>query len=126
MKKKRPRICMNSKITSIHTYNINYYSQVALDEKSKGKQSVCHTVALPFTLKLILKQKKNYGNSNILPCKNRPNLQKNPLERNQNPSRYYYNSTTNLKIQHKPKISSFKNPHIVIYRKVGTSKSIVI
>jgi hypothetical protein len=26
---------------------------------------VCHDVALPFTLKIILKQKKNYGNSNI-------------------------------------------------------------
>jgi hypothetical protein len=41
---------------------------------SKG---VCHTVALPlFTLKHILRQKKNYGNSNISPsCKNRPNLQ---------------------------------------------------
>jgi hypothetical protein len=42
------------------------------------------------------------------------NLQKNnPLKRNQNPSRYYDNSIiTNLKFQHKPKISSFKNPHI--------------
>jgi hypothetical protein len=26
-------------------------------------------VALPFTLKSILRQKKNYGNSNISPCK---------------------------------------------------------
>jgi hypothetical protein len=31
------------------------------------KQGVCHTVALPFTLKSILRQKKNYGNSNIAP-----------------------------------------------------------
>jgi hypothetical protein len=30
------------------------------------------------------------------------NLQKNPLKKNQNPSRYY-NSITNLKYQHKPK-----------------------
>jgi hypothetical protein len=30
---------------------------------------VSHTVALPFTLKLILRQKKNYENSNISPCK---------------------------------------------------------
>jgi hypothetical protein len=29
------------------------------------QQGVCHTVALPFTLKGILTQKKNYGNSNI-------------------------------------------------------------
>jgi hypothetical protein len=31
---------------------------------------VCHTGALPFTLKGILRQKKNYENWNILPCKN--------------------------------------------------------
>jgi hypothetical protein len=30
------------------------------------------------------------------------NLQKNPLKETQNPSRYY-NSVTNLKVQHKPK-----------------------
>jgi hypothetical protein len=48
-------------------------------------------------------------------CKNYT-LQKNPLpKRNQNPPRYYYNSIiTNLKFQHKPKKSSFKNPHIKI------------
>ncbi len=40
------------------------------------------------------------------------NLQKKSSKRNQNPSRYYYNSITNLKFQHKPEISSFKNPHI--------------
>jgi hypothetical protein len=39
------------------------------------KQGLCHTVALPFTLKKYLKpsilsQKKNSGNSNISPCKN--------------------------------------------------------
>jgi hypothetical protein len=34
------------------------------------KQGVCHTVALPFTLKSISRQKKNYENSNISPCKN--------------------------------------------------------
>jgi hypothetical protein len=28
---------------------------------------------------------------------------KHPPKRNQNPSRYYYNSITNLKFQHKPK-----------------------
>jgi hypothetical protein len=40
---------------------------------------------------------------------------KYPSKKNQNPSRYYYNSIiTNLKFQHKPKISSFKNPHIKI------------
>jgi hypothetical protein len=33
------------------------------------KQGVRHIVALPFTLKRILKQKKNYENSNISPYK---------------------------------------------------------
>ncbi len=64
------------------------------------KQGVCHTVALPFTWKSILMQKKNYGNSNIPPCKNI--IFKKSSKRNQNPSRYY-NSTTNCKFQHKPK-----------------------
>jgi hypothetical protein len=52
----------------------------------KPKQGVCHSVALPFTLKSILRQKKNYGNSNISPCKNI--IFKKPSKRNQNPSRY--------------------------------------
>ncbi len=42
----------------------------------KIKQGVCYTMALPFTLKSILRQKKNDGNSNISPCKNIPNLPK--------------------------------------------------
>jgi hypothetical protein len=57
----------------------------------------------PFTLKSILRQKKNYENSNISPYKNII-FQKSSSKRNQNPSRYYYNSIiTNLKFQHKPK-----------------------
>jgi len=37
----------------------------------KKKQGLCHIVAaLPFTLKSILRQRKNYGTSNISPCKN--------------------------------------------------------
>jgi hypothetical protein len=35
-------------------------------------------------------------------------------KRNYNPSRYYYNSITNLKFQHKPRYPSFKNPHTKI------------
>jgi hypothetical protein len=46
---------------------------------SSEEQGVCHNMALPFTLKSILSQKKNYGNSNMSPCKNN-NLQKNPLK----------------------------------------------
>ncbi len=56
-------------------------------------------MALPFTLKNILKQKKNYGNSNISSYKN-ITFQKS-LKKNQNPSSYY-NSISNLKFQHKP------------------------
>jgi hypothetical protein len=33
-------------------------------------KGVYHTAALPFTLKDILRQKKNYENSNISSCKN--------------------------------------------------------
>jgi hypothetical protein len=40
---------------------------------------------------------------------NKPN---SALKETKNPARYYYNSRTNLKFQHKAKISSFKNPHI--------------
>jgi len=51
--------------------------------------------------KSILRQKKkDYGNSNISPCKTKSS--KKFSQRNQNPSRYY-NSVTNLKFQHKSK-----------------------
>jgi hypothetical protein len=64
-------------------------------------------VALPFTFKSILRQKKkNYGNSNIIsPYKNIIHLQKNnPLKETKiNPSRYYNSIITNLKSQDKPK-----------------------
>jgi hypothetical protein len=55
---------------------------------------------LAFTLKSILRWKKNYENSNISPCKNI--IFKKSSKVNQNPSRYY-NFITNLKFQHKPK-----------------------
>jgi hypothetical protein len=64
------------------------------------EQGVCCTVALPFTLKSILRQKMTYGNSNISPCKDI--IFKISSKRNQNPSRYYL-SIANLKFQHKPK-----------------------
>jgi hypothetical protein len=61
---------------------------------------VCHIVALPFTLKGIWRQKQNYENSNISPCKNI--FFKKSSKKSQNPSRFY-NSITNLKFQYKPK-----------------------
>jgi hypothetical protein len=57
-------------------------------------------MALPFTLKTILQQKKNYGNSNISPYKNI--IFKKTSKRNQNTSRYY-NYITYLKFQNQPK-----------------------
>jgi hypothetical protein len=65
-----------------------------------SKQGVCHTVVLPFKFKSILRQKKNYENSNISSCQNV--IFKKSSKRNQNPSRYY-NSVSNLKFQLKPK-----------------------
>jgi hypothetical protein len=59
-----------------------------------------HFMALPFTLKRILRQQKNYGNSNISPCK-KYGILKNSFKRNPNPSRYY-NFIINLKFQFKP------------------------
>jgi hypothetical protein len=54
---------------------------------------------------------KNYGNSNISPCK-KYNLQKNPLKETKILQDYYYNSIiTNLKFQTQAKISPFQNPH---------------
>jgi len=41
-----------------------------------SKQWVCHTVTSSLTLKSTLRQKNNYGNSKISPCKNIPNLPK--------------------------------------------------
>jgi hypothetical protein len=47
---------------------------------------VSHIVALPFTLQKvsIFRQKKNYENSNISPCKNII-FKNNPLKENENP-----------------------------------------
>jgi len=52
-----------------------------VDVTSKGCVTLC--VALPFTLKSILMQNKNYGYSNISPCKNI--IFKKSSKRNQNP-----------------------------------------
>jgi hypothetical protein len=54
----------------------DHSSQKEDDISPPEKQGVRHTtVALPFTLKTIRRQKKNYEYSNISPCKNY-NLQK--------------------------------------------------
>ncbi len=70
-------------------------------------QGLCHTLALPFTLKSILRQKKNYENFKYFSMQ-KYNLQKiNPLKETKNPSRYH-NSITNLKFLTQDKISFFK------------------
>jgi hypothetical protein len=66
---------------------------------SQYQQGVCHIVALPFTLKCILRQKEDYENLNISPCENI--MFKNSSKRNQNPSQYL-NSKTKLTFLHKP------------------------
>jgi hypothetical protein len=65
------------------------------------KKAKARSVVLPFTLKRILRQRKNSGNSNISPCKDII-LKKSSKKKNQNPSKYY-DPITNLKFQHKPK-----------------------
>jgi hypothetical protein len=65
-------------------------------------KGVCHTLALPFTLKSILRQKKNYDeNSNISPCKNIIFKKSSKKETKILPR--HFNSIINLKFQHKPK-----------------------
>jgi len=79
---------------------------------SQTNKGVCHTMALPFTLKLLSqRQKKNYGNLNISPCKNI--IFKKSAKRNQNPSRYY-NSITNFKVSTQANISYFEKRHLKI------------
>jgi hypothetical protein len=51
------------------------------------QQGMCHIVTLPFILESILRQKKTYGNSNILPFKDII-FKKKTLKETQNPSRY--------------------------------------
>jgi hypothetical protein len=43
---------------------------VSQSKPPSATRGVSHTVALPFALQSILRQKKNYENSNTSPCKN--------------------------------------------------------
>jgi hypothetical protein len=53
-----------------YLYSYLAYSYSNFAKISTLKQGVSHIVALPLTLKHISRQKNNYGNSNISPCKN--------------------------------------------------------
>jgi hypothetical protein len=66
---------------------------------STSTRGVSHC-GLVIYIKKYLKKKKNYGNSNISPCKNI--MLKKPSKKKPNPSKYH-NSITNLKFQCKPK-----------------------
>ncbi len=79
-------------------------------QQQQEEEGVCHTLwPCAFTLKSILRQKKNYGNSNISTCKNIISTKKSS-KRFQNPSRYYYNSIIT-------KISSFNTSQNIIFWK---------
>jgi hypothetical protein len=57
-------------------------------KRAPKKKKKTRGVALPFTLKKsIVRQKKNYGNSNISPRKNIIIFKKSSKKKNQNPSR---------------------------------------
>ncbi len=81
-------------IVAMSFFSFVWSSSSLLDWVLYFQQGVCHIVALPFTLKNILRQKKNYGNSNISPLKTI--IFNKSSKRNQNPLTYY-NSVTNIK-----------------------------
>ncbi len=94
-----------------------YETMLLINLEAHSTRLLPRGVALPFTSKSILRQKKNYGKTQIFHHAKKiiPNLHFfKSFKRNQNPSRYYYYNSiiTNLKFQHKPKLSSFKNPPI--------------
>jgi len=70
-------------------------------------------MALPFTLKksILRQKKKNYGNSNISPCKNIIFFKKNPLkETKKHPSRYYNSIITKSQVSTQAKNTIFQKP----------------
>jgi hypothetical protein len=64
-------------------------------------RGVSHIEALPFTLKYLKAKEELWKLKYFHHAKNI--IFKKSSKRNQNPSRYYYNSRTNGKFQHKPK-----------------------
>jgi hypothetical protein len=57
-------------------------------KNERKKRGMSHSCLAIYIKTRILRQKKNYGNSNILPCKNII-FKKKSSKRNQNPSIYY-------------------------------------
>ncbi len=72
-------------------------------QTKQNKQGVCHTLALPFTLKVSWKEELR--KLKYFTMKN--SIFEKSSKKNQNPSRYY-NSIINLQVSTQAKISSFK------------------
>jgi len=70
-------------------------------------------MTLPFTLKSILRQKKNYGNSNIFTMQ-KYGLPKIPLIETKILQDIITRELISSLFQHEPKYHLFKNPHIKI------------
>jgi hypothetical protein len=58
-------------------------------QSKKNKRCVSHCGLAIYMKKVILRQKKNYVNSNISPCKKYINFQNNPLKETKILKRYY-------------------------------------
>jgi hypothetical protein len=63
------RLCTTLFVPNLNTKIIHTWSHPCSKAPSWGHKGVCHIIALPFTLKKTLRQKKNYENSNISPGK---------------------------------------------------------
>jgi hypothetical protein len=84
------------------------------------KQGVCqsHCGLAIYIKKKYLKAKEELWKFKYFTME-KHNLQKKSSTRNPNPSRYYYNSITNLKFQQKPK-------HIIFQKSSYKSRPIII
>jgi hypothetical protein len=112
---------LHSQIGPIKVQGIQWKMYVAMYEKRKCKCCTTYTRgvswSLPFTFKGILRQKKNYENSNTSPFKNITFLKKSS-KRKPKYFKILQFYITNLKFQHNPKYHVSKNPHIKINRPI--------
>jgi hypothetical protein len=66
--------------THTHTHTYTCRKPGLLQSLTKAQKGVCHTVALPFTLKSILRQKNNYGKFKYFTMQKYNLQKKNPLK----------------------------------------------
>jgi len=107
-------VCRKAKRKRVLKLAVVFLPVTKLNVKIRGVLSQCG-LAIYIFKKYNFKAKEELWKFKYFTMQKYNLPQKNPSKRNQNPSRYYYNSViiTNLKFQHKPKyISAFKNPHI--------------